>query len=497
MKPVHAKIIGPTFITLMVNGNTTTINNDHVNYSRIRDALRVDDYDLAESLINTKVAVERFAANGKITVVGGTVYYNGEELLNSVVDRILTMIRDGFDAQPMINFLENLMQNPSKRAVDELYGFLESSNLPITEDGYFLAYKKVNESYYDFYTGKVLNKPAYLMTEQEKSKLPVTRNGNVTTRIVSDVTELEMPRNSVDDNKDRTCSQGLHFCSLSYLPHYHGNSGRVLIVKINPADVVSIPSDYNNAKGRAYKYQIVGENTKTTREKDHYFTSTVYKTTTDSVKPVSGYKSTVASVKIERPGLTGYNAGRSDRANSRAYYIPNAASFHNVDDENAYISAYKKGYYDSVISKSSSSTVVNKPATPTASTSPVAQSKDYQIGYNAGKVVAESHIKMNYKYDDNASKYNTSLNANYEKGYKDAYKLFRTSSAPVANTTVAESYYNIGYKAGYRDSSIRVAYNESISFSNVLNVSATDKKQYQMGYVNGWRDNKLNLPSAV
>jgi hypothetical protein len=34
---------------------------------------------------------------------------------------------------------------------------------------------------------------------------------------------------------------------------------RTVIVKINPADVVSIPSDYNDAKGRACRYEVVGE----------------------------------------------------------------------------------------------------------------------------------------------------------------------------------------------------------------------------------------------
>ena len=60
-----------------------------------------------------------------------------------------------------------------------------------------------------------------------------------------------MPRNAVDDRRHNTCSTGLHFCSWAYLPHYHGAQGRVLVLKIDPANVVSIPSDYANAKGRA------------------------------------------------------------------------------------------------------------------------------------------------------------------------------------------------------------------------------------------------------
>ena len=70
----------------------------------------------------------------------------------------------------------------------------------------------------------------------------------------------EMPRNRVCDDKDQTCSAGLHFCSISYLPSFSDrDGGKTMILKINPADVVSIPSDYNNTKGRCCKYIVVAE----------------------------------------------------------------------------------------------------------------------------------------------------------------------------------------------------------------------------------------------
>jgi hypothetical protein len=126
--------------------------------------------------------------------------------------------------------MENLMNNPSKRAVDELYRFLEKNNLPITPDGHFLAYKKVRENYMDCHSGTFDNS-------------------------VGKVCEME--RNHVDDDKDRTCSTGLHFCSQEYLKSFGGE--RTMIVKVNPRDVVSIPSDYNDSKGRACRYEVVGE----------------------------------------------------------------------------------------------------------------------------------------------------------------------------------------------------------------------------------------------
>jgi hypothetical protein len=110
---------------------------------------------------------------------------------------------------------------------------LEKNSLPITPDGCFLAYKKVRNDYLDIHSG--------------------TMNNSVG-QVVS------MERNEVDDDKDRTCSAGLHFCSQDYLPHFgNGYDNRVVILKINPRDVVSIPSDYNNAKGRACRYEVVGE----------------------------------------------------------------------------------------------------------------------------------------------------------------------------------------------------------------------------------------------
>jgi len=61
----------------------------------------------------------------------------------------------------------------------------------------------------------------------------------------------------VDDDQNRTCSASLHFCSRDYLNHFGGE--RIVVVKINPRDVVSIPTDYNNSKGRACRYEIVDE----------------------------------------------------------------------------------------------------------------------------------------------------------------------------------------------------------------------------------------------
>lgn len=312
---ITASIIGATFVTVMMNGETHTINGDHANYSAIREALKAKDHALVEQLINIKKTLINFV-QGTVRIMGDQVFYGDMEVKGSVVNRILQMVREGFDAQPMLKFLGNLMLNPSKRAVDELYGFLEATSLPITEDGHFLAYKKVRDDYKDFYTGKMDNSIGQV---------------------------LEMPRNQVDDNRDQTCSHGLHFCSLSYLPHYHGGTGRVMIVKINPADVVSIPSDYNNAKGRAARYEIVGEYEGEDRERQDYFTSPVYAATVNNVAPAA--KPSPIGENDEDAYDRGYEAGKAaaefDSENLRKHDTDASQ-----DESSSYLEGYEAGYED-------------------------------------------------------------------------------------------------------------------------------------------------------
>ncbi len=234
----YSHIITTNYLSVMnlETGEVTKLLKDHPKFTEAMDACRRNDFE-AVAKLSVKNVINAFAAktnDNTVTVVDGAVWYNADgqkiELHNAMTTRVLAMIRDGFDPSPLVAFMNNLMQNPSKASVDELYLFLEATELPITSDGCFIAYKMVNDDYTSIHDSKFMNKPD---------------------------TVVSMPRNMVDDNRSRTCSQGLHFCSRKYLPHYGTGSGtRLLLVKINPADVVSIPSDYNNAKGRASKYLI-------------------------------------------------------------------------------------------------------------------------------------------------------------------------------------------------------------------------------------------------
>jgi len=216
-------------ITVVIGSKPHTISKTHVTYNKVLEAIKANDWDTVQDIIEPKKVVLNYG-KGNISIQGEKLFWKGEEFHNAIATRMIQMLQDGFPIEPLVLFMENLMTNPSYRSVQELYGFLEKNNLPITSDGHFLAYKKVRDNYFDVHSGTMDNSV-----------------GKV----------VQMERNKVDDKAENTCSSGLHFCSQSYLNSFGGE--RVMIVKINPADVVSIPTDYNQSKGRACRYEVIAE----------------------------------------------------------------------------------------------------------------------------------------------------------------------------------------------------------------------------------------------
>ena len=76
-----------------------------------------------------------------------------------------------------------------------------------------------------------------------------------------------MPRNLVDEDKNRHCSSGLHVGAMGYVKRYGsirrkpeaGEGNRVVIVKVNPKDAVSVPQDENCQKLRVSSYEVIAE----------------------------------------------------------------------------------------------------------------------------------------------------------------------------------------------------------------------------------------------
>ena len=212
---------------------TNTVRTVHANHGSFEDiklALTSGNFDTAIMLLETAESLAKIV-HGDITVDGsGAVYLDGELYESDVSEAIRASVQSGSEPKALINFLEKVVQNPSTDARTRLFAFLSNIDLPLADDGDIYAYKVVRSDLLDKHSGTFSNHIGAVVS---------------------------MPRDEVQENKHVTCSSGLHFCSRSYIKYFSSNSDCLIKLKINPIDVVSIPVDYNNAKGRCASYEVV------------------------------------------------------------------------------------------------------------------------------------------------------------------------------------------------------------------------------------------------
>lgn len=231
-----------TFIPFLLKSSSVTlfppgaeplvVDQSHMNFKAVREAILAGDFDLAVSL-GSVAAFVNTVTQGKVSVSEHGVTYNGGFISGYLAEKMVQFFNEGLPVDHYCLFLENIMTNPSMTSRRELFLFLEAADLPITQDGCFLAYKAVRFDFKDKHSGKFDNSPGAVLT---------------------------MPRESVDDARERTCSYGFHVAAYEYAKNFLGGSGDKLVsVKVNPKDVVSVPSDYQNQKLRTCAYEVLAE----------------------------------------------------------------------------------------------------------------------------------------------------------------------------------------------------------------------------------------------
>lgn len=239
----HKRVLGTLItdkcISLVFDMVPYTIPAGTLNYDILKEKIQTGDYtdeDVEEYLTlrhMIKSRLKNFPGSSSLYVDSDKqeILYNKTIRLPVALEKKLFYGLDkGHSLVPFLAFIDNLMLNPSEDSRNELYLFLEAGNMPLTEDGCFLAYKKVRANYTDQHTGKMDNSVG---------------------------AKPYMDRALCDANRNVVCSSGLHFCSWEYLNSMTGS--RVMVLKVNPKDVVSIPRDYGDTKGRASTYEIIGE----------------------------------------------------------------------------------------------------------------------------------------------------------------------------------------------------------------------------------------------
>lgn len=226
-------------LIIFIDGRPSTVLNSDKKYDILSGMLKSNaNVDQIKEMIDKRLEFRK-----KISILGLEVNDNMEVFLGDkkipkditeVIISFYNLYKDGTVPQDTLFvsiqlFVLNLLKNPDYNNLQDLYSFIQKGGLPITDDGHFLAYKVVQENFKDKHTSMFDNTPG---------------------KVVS------MPREECNTNRHNTCSTGLHFCSKDYIGSFISSNDKIVEVKVNPKDVTSIPSDYNQSKGRCCSYFV-------------------------------------------------------------------------------------------------------------------------------------------------------------------------------------------------------------------------------------------------
>ena len=238
-------IVSDESATLIYEGKPYTLDSSHINFMDFKKSLINGDFDKAVEFLDIKKKISHWS-DGELIVENGAVYYFGNQLHGKLIDKLLDLIAQGLDTSaPFIKFVKNLLSNPSNSSVEELYDFLSYKQLPIDEDGYVVGYKGVCS---DGWSQSGNTQTIVLQGE-------VNERGQILNRVGD---TIEVMRRSVDDNRHNGCSHGLHIGSFDYANDW-SSGGKLLLVRFNPRDAVSVPSDCEYQKLRVCKYEVLQE----------------------------------------------------------------------------------------------------------------------------------------------------------------------------------------------------------------------------------------------
>lgn len=214
-------------ISIIYKGEAYDVDATHPNYKALRNALLDERWDEVAKNITVRSSLENWSS-GQFSLQGEAVLFGQTPVPEKLGAKILAALREGSNPDPWLRFWEKLQENPSWRSVQQCFNFISEHEIPLSEEGYILAYKGVREDFKDVHSGTVDNTPG---------------------------AEVSYPRNEVSDDPDVPCHVGLHVGSFAYANSF----GKIVVLcRVHPRDVVCIPRDSGFAKMRCCAYSVEG-----------------------------------------------------------------------------------------------------------------------------------------------------------------------------------------------------------------------------------------------
>lgn len=237
---------GSKTLTVLVDGNLLSASTSHPQWDRLVAGVLADDESVADLFALDKAVASKFQElSDRVAVQNGQILLDGDPVDNALTQQVLRFLDEGVDDWvPLVNFFEKIQANPSENSKNSLYRWLSDRNFTIYPDGDVLFYKSVQSVGGDIYESITGGKAFVNGVEQ---------TGKIRQQIGDVVT---MPRSSVDPDVNSHCSVGLHAGNHRYASTFSGDT--LLEVKVNPVNVIAVPTDSQSEKVRTCKYEIVG-----------------------------------------------------------------------------------------------------------------------------------------------------------------------------------------------------------------------------------------------
>lgn len=202
---------------------------------------------------------DKIEMSTRITMTENNVLIDGEPVEDSLANQLIKMSEtkdeDDRNWNAFVNFVEKLYSGPSKDVRDQLFRWLmreftKTGYLTLTPDGDFIGYKgykfaddRTDLAPHQREIESVHSGTAFVNGEEIKGYIS-QKKGDIVT----------MPRNTVTDDPEIGCATGLHVGTWNYARDW---GSVVYAVKVNPADVVSVPYECDSQKIRCQKYEVL------------------------------------------------------------------------------------------------------------------------------------------------------------------------------------------------------------------------------------------------
>ena len=109
-------------ISIVLKGKQYFVNSTDESHAQVMEALRAGktEDEILEVLDKTS-QVEDYLEDSEVQIKDGCVVYHGEAVHNTLTEKIISFMRQELPVQPLINFLKNMMKNPSFASRRELF----------------------------------------------------------------------------------------------------------------------------------------------------------------------------------------------------------------------------------------------------------------------------------------------------------------------------------------------------------------------------------------